>query len=225
MEASMEPAIMALFPYVRSPAAQARMAGGARLAVWIVPNIEFFPLSIGIPGSPYDTRRAAGPHGARLGQHDYGNRWHLADHGGVRKSAASALRQPHSDICDHHPQIVKAASSSLGDPRPQRDQFALAQPDGAGEERQSIARVWRRSRASAKAGRLARRRARRDLATLDNLIDEGCLYVADWVQRRPAILVDVGGGKRIVLIPYRTRSTIRRSSIQGTVRSTSSSRR
>lgn len=37
--------------------------------------------------------------------------------------------------------------------------------------------------------------------TLDHLIDEGCLYVADWVNDDQPYLMDVGG-KRIVSIPY-----------------------
>ena len=50
-----------------------RWPNGARLAVWIIPNIEFFPLTVGIPGSPY-TSHAPVPSVRAWAQRDYGNR-------------------------------------------------------------------------------------------------------------------------------------------------------
>ncbi len=93
---------------------------GARLAVWIIPNIEFFPLSLGIPGSPYDTRVPAAPTVRAWAQRDYGNRvgiWRIMEV--LQKHKIRASPTLNSDICDHHPQIVKAAvEQRLGDPRP-----------------------------------------------------------------------------------------------------------
>src|SRR3954463_10736194 len=85
------------------------MAGGARLAVWIIPNIEFFPLTQGIPGSPY-TSHAPVPSVRAWAQRDYGNRvgiWRIMDV--MSKRGIRASPTLNSDICDHHPQIVKAA--------------------------------------------------------------------------------------------------------------------
>src|SRR5260370_42349750 len=74
MEAPMEPRDYGPFPYVPiNQRPKLEWPGGARLAVWIVPNIEFFPLSIGIPGSPYDTRVPAAPTVRAWAQRDYGN--------------------------------------------------------------------------------------------------------------------------------------------------------
>ena len=52
----MEPRDYGPFPYV--PINQRpvlKWPNGARLAVWIIPNIEFFPLTQGIPGSVYSS--------------------------------------------------------------------------------------------------------------------------------------------------------------------------
>src|SRR5205807_1910805 len=114
----MEPRDYGPYPYVPiNDRPVLKWPNGARLAVWIIPNIEFFPLTIGIPGSAYDTRVPAAPTG----------------------------RKPAGWL-------------------------------GAG-----LAETWH---------------------TLDNLIDEGCLYIADWVSDDQPFWMDLGGGKRIVSIPY-----------------------
>jgi len=52
----MEPRDYGPFPYVPiNDRPKLKWPNGARLAVWIIPNIEFFPLTLGIPGSPYTT--------------------------------------------------------------------------------------------------------------------------------------------------------------------------
>ena len=85
--------------------------GGARLALWVIPNIEFFALDQGVPG---DENERPEPHPEhpdvrRWSQPDYGNRVGilrimevLAKHG-IRATAAL-----NSQICDVHPQIVDA---------------------------------------------------------------------------------------------------------------------
>ena len=107
----MEPRDYGPFPYVPiNDRPKLEWPGGARLAVWIVPNIEFFPLSIGIPGSPYDTRTPAAPTVRAWAQRDYGNRvgiWRIMEV--LQKRGIRACANLNSDICDHHPQIVKAA--------------------------------------------------------------------------------------------------------------------
>ena len=83
--------------------------GGARVAVWVIPNIEFFPLSRGIPGQPGALPGNA-PSVRAWAQRDYGNRvgiWRPMDV--LSKHGIRAGPTLNSDICDHHPQIVRAA--------------------------------------------------------------------------------------------------------------------
>ena len=78
----MEPRDYGPFPYTPiNDRPKLKWPNGARLAVWIIPNIEFFPLTQGIPGSPYSSH-APVPSVRAWAQRDYGNRvgiWRLMD--------------------------------------------------------------------------------------------------------------------------------------------------
>jgi allantoinase len=203
----MEPRDYGPYPYVPINARPTlKWPNGARLAVWIIPNIEFFPLSRGIAGSPYDTAPPAAPTVRAWAQRDYGNRvgiWRIMDVLSKRNIRASPTLN--SDICDHHPQIVRAAIELgweiLG--HNETNSRWLNQMD-PGEEKQSI------SRALAKIAALSGKKPVGWLGsglaetwnTLDYLIDEGCCYIADWVSDDQPFWMDLGGGRRIVSIPY-----------------------
>src|SRR6266566_4141155 len=182
----MEPRDYGPFPYVPiNDRPKLTWPNGARLAVWIIPNIEFFPLTRGIAGSPYDSR-ATVPSVRAWAQRDYGNRvgiWRIMDV--MSKRGIRASPTLNSDICDHHPQIVKAAVELgweiLGHNETNSRWLNQMEPE---EERQSIARALAET-----------------WHTLDYLIEEGCLYIADWVNDDQPYLMDVGG-KRLVSIPY-----------------------
>src|SRR6516162_8809615 len=87
----------------------------ARMARWRPPRglghpqIGFFPLSRGIAGQP--GAAPGNPPSVRAwAQRDYGNRvgiWRLMDV--LSKHGIRASPTLNSDICDHHPQIVRAA--------------------------------------------------------------------------------------------------------------------
>jgi peptidoglycan/xylan/chitin deacetylase (PgdA/CDA1 family) len=182
-----------------------RWPNGARLAVWIIPNIEFFPLTVGIAGTPYDTRVPPAPSVRAWAQRDYGNRvgiWRIMEV--LQKHQIRASPTLNSDICDHHPEIVRAAVELgweiLGHNETNSRWLTAMEPE---EERESIARAL---------GKIAALSGRKPLGwlgsglaetwhTLDNLIAEGCLYVADWVNDDQPYLMDVGG-QRLVSIPY-----------------------
>jgi allantoinase len=179
---------------------------GARLAVWIIPNIEFFPLSRGIAGSAYDHAPPAAPSVRAWAQRDYGNRvgiWRIMEV--LEKHKIRASPTLNSDICEYHPQIVRAAVELgweiLGHNETNSRWLNQMSPD---EERESIHRAL--AKIAALAGKKPVGWLGSGLAetwhTLDNLIDEGCLYVADWVSDDQPFWMDIGGSKRIVSIPY-----------------------
>ena len=124
----MQPRDYGPFPYVPiKDRPKLEWPGGARLAVWVIPNIEFFPLTRGIAGQP--GAPPGNPPSVRAwAQRDYGNRvgiWRLMDV--LSKHGIRASPTLNSDICDHHPQIVRAGDRArLGDPRPQPDQQRVA---------------------------------------------------------------------------------------------------
>jgi hypothetical protein len=106
----MTPAPYGPFPYSpinRRP--RFALPGGARVALWVINNIEFFPLDRAMPGDANE--RPKGNEGTPMVRHwaqrDYGNRvgvFRLMDvlsRRGIRSTVAL-----NSDICDHHPEII-----------------------------------------------------------------------------------------------------------------------
>src|SRR6185312_15986694 len=102
-ESTMEPRIYGPYPYLpiteRKPFA---WPGGAKLALWVIPNLEFFHLDDPMPGVNNErVTHAQVPNVRNWALRDYGNRvgvWRffevLARHG-IRATAAL-----NSDICD-----------------------------------------------------------------------------------------------------------------------------
>ena len=105
----MEPRDYGPYPYVPiNERPILRWPNDTRLAVWIIPNIEFFPLTQGIAGSVYSPN-APVPSVRAWAQRDYGNRvgiWRIMEV--LQKHGVRASPTMNSDICDHHPQIVRA---------------------------------------------------------------------------------------------------------------------
>src|SRR6201997_1882527 len=139
----MQPRDYGPFPYTPINARpKLEWPGGARVAVWVIPNIEFFPLTRGIAGHP--GAPIGNPPSVRAwSQRDYGNRvgiWRLMDV--LSKHGIRASPTLNSDICDHHPQIVRAAVELgweiLGHNRTNSVWLDTLEP---AEEKQSIART------------------------------------------------------------------------------------
>jgi peptidoglycan/xylan/chitin deacetylase (PgdA/CDA1 family) len=203
----MEPRIYGPYPYLpiteRKPFA---WPGGAKLALWVIPNLEFFHLDDPMPGvSNERVAHAHIPNVRNWALRDYGNRvgvWRffdvLAKHG-IRATAAV-----NSDICVHHPQIMKRAveldwsfmghcqtnARRLNELAPEQEHEAIrATLDTIGEATgrkpegwlgAGLAETWN---------------------TLDYLIDEGVQYVADWTCDDLPFRMNVGG-RTLLSIPY-----------------------
>ena len=178
---------------------------GARLAVWIIPNIEFFPLTRGIAGSPYEGHTPV-PSVRPWAQRDYGNRvgiWRIMDV--LQKHGVRASPTLNSDICDHHPQIVRAAVELgweiLGHNETNSRWLNQMEPD---EERESIRRAL--SKIAVLSGKQPVGWLGAGLAetwnTLDHLADAGIRYVADWVTDDQPFFITLDDGRKLVSIPY-----------------------
>jgi allantoinase len=142
---------------------------GARVALWVNPNIEFFGLDDVMPGNlnervPRDYAKI--PNVRNWAVRDYGNRigiWRLMEvltRHGIRASAAL-----NSEVCDHHPEIIEEAGrlgwELIG--HNQTNALRLTEMDAAAER--DAVRDNRPHRGSVRQapGRLARRRLGRDL--------------------------------------------------------------
>jgi peptidoglycan/xylan/chitin deacetylase (PgdA/CDA1 family) len=204
----MKPSPYGPFPYSpinRRPAFA--LPGGARVALWVITNIEFFPLDRAMPGDANE--RPKGAEGTPMVRHwaqrDYGNRvgvFRLMDvlsRRGIRSTVAL-----NSDVCDYHPEIIedclKLGWEFMGHNRTNVERLNEVPPE---KERELIGHCLER---------IARATGRRPAGwlgsglqetwnTLDHLAEAGCLYVADWVNDDQPYLMDIGG-RRLVSVPY-----------------------
>lgn len=177
--------------------------GEARLALWVIPNIEFHALNEKTPDGSGKI-----PDVSAWSRFDYGNRIGvfrimevLAKHG-VRGTVAL-----NADVCDRHPEIIRAAIDLdwefMGHCETNTRWLGLAgSEEAAGKIVASTV-----SRITEETGRKPKGWLGAGLdetwGTLDHLIEAGLTYVADWVNDDQPYIMDVDG-KRLVSIPYST---------------------
>ena len=179
---------------------------GARVALWVIPNIEFFSLKDAIPAHASQKASDSTVPGVRQwGQRDYGNRigifrlMEVLEKHGIRATAAT-----NSDLCDFHPQIIEEAVKLgwefMGHNKTNTT-WLNAIP--AEEERELIHHCLKRleSATGKKPVGWLGAGLTETWNTLDYLADEGVLYVSDWVNDDQPYLMSVNG-KRLVYLPY-----------------------
>lgn len=194
-----------LFPYQaivdRPPI---KWPNGARVAVWVIPNVEFFALDDG----PYGTQRVTPPAVPEWAARDYGNRVgifrliELFDRYRIRATVAL-----NSDVCAHHPEILEAGAQRgwewMGHNRSNTTRLNAVPPD---EERSLIAGTLEtiaRATGTRPAGWLGSG-LQETWSTLDHLAAERVEYVCDWVNDDQPYVMTPEGGRTIVSLPYST---------------------
>ncbi len=174
--------------------------GGARVAVWVAPNIEVFALDekmpVGkgkIPDVMYWSLR---DYGARVGV------FRVMDVLSERGIRASVMLN--SDVCDVYPEIIEDAlkleweflGHNESNTRPLND---VAADDEQRVIHDSLARI------QAATGRKPRgwlgSGVQETWNTLDFLAEEGLSYVCDWVNDDQPYMIDAGD-KKLVSLPY-----------------------
>jgi peptidoglycan/xylan/chitin deacetylase (PgdA/CDA1 family) len=179
---------------------------GARVALWVIPNIEFFPLTKPLPGHPWEKATGEAPTVRAWGQRDYGNRFGIFRVMDVlTKHGIRATATLNSDLCDHHPQIIEDAVK-LGWEFMGHNKTNMQRLSGMPleQERQLVHEALERIRqASGKkpVGWLGSGLAE-TWNTLDILIDEGCQYVSDWVNDDQPYKMTLEDGRTIMSVPY-----------------------
>jgi peptidoglycan/xylan/chitin deacetylase (PgdA/CDA1 family) len=205
----MQPATYGPFPFLPiTRRKKFEWPGGARVALWVVPNIEFFHLDHVLPGNHNERVTAAQariPSVRNWAVREYGNRvgvWRLMDvltRYGIRGTVAL-----NSDTCIYQPEIVEAAMKLgwefIG--HGQTNAMRLNEME-ADREKQSvhdtlkdIAKVTgRKPRGWLGAG------LSETWNTLDFLVEEGVEFVADWTCDDLPFRMAVAG-RMIFSIPY-----------------------
>lgn len=202
----MEPRDYGPYPYVpinRRP--KWKWPNGARLAIWVAPNLEFFPLTRPLAANPMAKTPEKAPTIRTWGVRDYGNRvgvfrmMDLLSKYGIRATASL-----NADLCDQHPQIVEDALKLdwefLAHNRTNAVWLSAIPPD---EERDFIRYcIERVTRATGKrpTGWLSSAMDE-TWNTLDHLVAENVRYVTDWVNDDQPYRMQAGGGE-IVYLPY-----------------------
>ena len=205
----MQPRRYGPFPYVpihkRAPL---RWPNGARLALWVNPNIEFFRLDDVMPGTVNERvarEHAKVPNVRNWSLRDYGNRvgvWRIMkvlERYGVRASAAL-----NSEVCDHHPEIIEEARrlgwELMGHGETNALRINEMDPQ---RERESIFRALDRiekASGSRPVGWLGPGLAE-TWHTLEHLSAAGIRYVCDWVNDDQPYTMQIGDPP-MVSLPY-----------------------
>ena len=177
---------------------------GARVAVWVIPNIEFFPLDERMPDGPGGSGGLI-PDVLTWATRDYGNRvgiWRLMEvmaRHGVRGTVAL-----NSEICDAHPEIIEEGKK-LGWEFMGHNQSNVRRlnklPEGT--EREVVRATLERIAAATgrKVAGWLGSGLQETWHTLDYLAEFGCKYVGDWVNDDQPYVMDLGG-RRLCSIPY-----------------------
>ena len=182
----MQPARYGPFPYspiIRRP--PLKWPNGAHVALWVIPNIEFFALDEKVPPGSGGTG-APVPDIPAWSARDYGNRvgvfrlMEVLDRHGIRATVAL-----NSELCAEHPAIIEEGNKRqwewMGHCESNTRRLNAAAP---GEEpriiKNSLA-VIERATGRRPQGWLGSG-LQETWDTLDLLAAEGCDYVCDWTQ-------------------------------------------
>jgi allantoinase len=199
----MKPASYGPFPY--SPIIHRKKLdwpNGARLALWIIPNIEFFSLAEKISSSPTGKLPDVPTWAAR----DYGNRigifrfMEVFDRYGIRATVAL-----NSDVCIHHPAIIEEGNKRRWEwmgHNMTNTRRLIDYPEGeeAGVIKVAL-EVIAKSTGKRPKGWLGSG-LQETWNTLDYLVAEGVEYVCDWTNDDQPYVMTLESGKRIISIPY-----------------------
>jgi len=205
----MKPSRYGPFKYVPAPLRpKLEWPGGARVALWVNPNIEFFGLDDVMPGTVNERvarEHAKVPNVRNWSLRDYGNRagfWRLLEvlnRYGIRASAAT-----NSQVCDHHPQVIEAMVEARWEFIGHNETNALRINEMSPEKEQESIRktldTLEKATGKRPVGWLGAGLAE-TWSTLDYLSEAGIRYVCDWVNDDQPYTMDAGKPK-LVSLPY-----------------------
>jgi peptidoglycan/xylan/chitin deacetylase (PgdA/CDA1 family) len=202
----MKPRKYGPFPYspiLRRP--KLSWPNGAQLALWVIPNIEFFALDEKVPAAAGGSA-APVPDVPQWAVRDYGNRvgvfrmMEVMDRYGVRGTVAL-----NSEVCGEHPAIIEEGNRLgwewMGHNESNTRRLNALPP---GEEPRVIKNTLET---------IARATGKRPVGwlgsglqetwdTVDLLAENGVEYVADWVNDDQPYEMTLDNGRSILSVPY-----------------------
>ena len=181
-----------------------RFPGGARIAVWVIPNIEYFPFDQPSTSIAEVTANLV-PDVLNYAWRDYGTRvgvWRMIDV--LQRHEIRGTVALNSDVCTHYPQIIEATCAlgweHMGHGR---SNSVWINQQSESEERALIRDVLDT------IGQATGRRPRgwlspsltESLNTPDLLAEEGVEYLADWANDEQPYPMRVRN-KTLIAMPY-----------------------
>jgi allantoinase len=202
----MKPSRYGPFPYspiIHRPAL--KWPDGAHVALWIIPNIEFFALDEKVPPGSGGTGVPV-PDVPTWSARDYGNRvgvfrlMEVLEKHGIRATVAL-----NSELCTEHPAIIKEGNKLkwewMGHCESNTRRLNAAAP---GEEpriiKDSLAVIEKATGAHPRGWLGSGLQETWD--TLDLLADNGLDYVCDWTNDDQPYLMNLESNKTLVSVPY-----------------------
>jgi len=202
----MQPGAYGPFPYspiIHRP--KLTWPKGAHVALWVIPNIEFFALDEKVPAGSGGTG-APVPDVPAWSMRDYGNRvgvfrlMQVLDRYDIRATVAL-----NSDVCAHHPAIIEEGEKRRWEWMGHNESNTRRLNEvETGEEPRVIANALstiERATGRRPVGWLGSG-LQETWATVDLLAAQGCEYVADWVNDDQPYVMNLDGGRRLVSVPY-----------------------
>ena len=185
-------------PFSKRP--KLTLPGNARVALWVIPNVEVFALDEPIPGGSPKT-----PDVRNFAVRDYGNRvgiFRLAET--LAKFGIKGTVALNSNVCDAYPDVIEMMVGRgwefMGHNQTNSRQLNAIPAD---QERDVIFSVV--ERISQATGKRPRGWLGSGLTetwnSLDYLVEAGIEYCCDWCVDDQPFLMNVGG-KRMVSVPY-----------------------
>jgi allantoinase len=183
------------------------LPGNARVALWVITNIEFFALNRAMPGDSNERPKGSEgtPQVRHWAQRDYGNRvgivrlMNLLEKLGIRSTVAL-----NSDVCDLHPRIIERCVALdwefMGHNRTNLSRLNEVPLEEEGDTIREVLDRIAAATGKRPVGWLGSG-LQETWNTLDHLIAEGCTYVADWVNDDQPYTMTIDGNS-IVSIPY-----------------------
>ena len=178
---------------------------GAKIALWVIPNVEIFHLDVPMPGDANERPKGATPMVREWAQRDFGNRigiWRIMEvlqRHGVRGTVAL-----NSDVCHHMPVIVeeclKLDWELMGHCRTNTQRVNEVPPETEEAMVTEVFDTVERFSGKRPVGWLGAG-LQETWNTLDYLLDNGCRYVSDWVNDEQPYLMNVDG-RQLVSVPY-----------------------
>ena len=186
-------------PIIRRP--NVRWPNGARVALWVIPNIEYFALDERILATSV-------PDVPGFAVRDYGNRigvfriMETLDRHGIRGTVAL-----NADLIQHHPEIIEEGNRRgwewMGHNESNTRYLTDMKPDEAAAAiRRTVATIAKGTGKAPKGWLSSGLRETWD--TLDSLVDNGIEYCANWVNDDQPVAMTLDDGRRIHAIPYST---------------------